>query len=71
MCTNVINELSRQLRTFFNFKDAVVRTQFLKTPTSIFPSEKLITPVVNRHSNSARVSAILLQNQVQAHHITI
>jgi len=28
-------------------------------------------PVVNRHSNSARVSAILLQNQVQAHHASI
>jgi len=44
-CSNVINELSRQLRTFFNLKSAVVRTRFLRTPTSLLPSEKVITPV--------------------------
>ena len=44
-CTTVITELSRQLRTFFNFKSAVVRTRFLRTPTSLLPSEKVITSV--------------------------
>ena len=44
MCTDVITELSRQLRTFFNFKDAVVRARFLRAPASILPSEKIITP---------------------------
>ena len=45
MCTDMITELSRQLRTFFNLKAAVVQTRFLRTPASILPSEKIITPV--------------------------
>lgn len=44
MCTEVITELSRQLRSFFNFKGAVVRARFLRTPAFILPSEKIITP---------------------------
>ena len=46
--TEVIAELSRQLRTFFNLKSAVVRTRFLRTPISLSPSEKVITPVSNK-----------------------
>ena len=45
----VITELSRQLRTFFNLKSAVVRSQFQKPSNPIISSENLITsPYMNR-----------------------
>lgn len=42
ICSNMIDELSRQLRTYFKLKSAVVRTRFLINPASFLPTEKII-----------------------------
>lgn len=62
MYSNVINELSRQLRTFFNLKSAVVRTRFLRTPASILPSEKVITPVSKKGFTEQSIHFVKILN---------
>lgn len=62
MCSNVINELSRQLRTFFNLKSAVVRTRFLRTPSFILPSEKVITPVSKKGFTEQSIHFVKILN---------
>jgi hypothetical protein len=62
MCSNVINELSRQLRTFFNLKSAVVRTRFLRTPASILSLEKVITPVSKKGFTEQSIHFVKILN---------
>ena len=64
MGIGVITELSRQLRTFFNLKSAVVRARFLRAPSPILPSEKVLTSAGKERFMEQSINFVELLNEI-------